>query len=342
MRNRSLLACALAATAFAGPVQAQTWGPLTIPTAETLRSVHFVSEDVGWAAGYNGVVIRTGDSGANWTPQASETTQRILAVRFVDASTGWLAAGRYVARSVDGGADWVALTIDPNAAIFRNSIFPVSATVAWVPTVCGSCPPAQRWFYRYTIGAGGAVSEQTFDLLASSAQFLDMHFTDTDNGWAVGTSGLIRRVTAASGNAPVFAPQASGVAVQLNGVFMLDANTGWIVGNGGTILATTDGGALWSPQASGTMANLRDVAFRNALQGWAVGEGGTIRVTTDGGQNWAAEDSGVATTLWSVSAPLSVYAAGGDLVASANAVVLKRAAPPDLVLRDGFEDPLPP
>lgn len=339
---RALLAFrfgAAAATCLAAcAATAQDWAPTSIPTTETMRSVHFVSDDVGWAAGYAGVVMRTVNGATDWTLQNSETTQqRILAVRFVDADNGWLAAGRHVARTVDGGADWIALPIDGNANFFRNTIFPVSAAMAWAPATCGTC--VQRWFYRYTIGAGGSVAEQTFDLVGSSAQFLDLHFVDIDNGWAVGTGGLVRRITAASSDTPGFAPQTSGVGAQLNAVFMLDADTGWIAGNTGTILATSNGGALWLPQLSGTLANLRDIHFRDAQNGWAVGEGGTILATTNGGADWAPEDSGVSTTLWSVSAQSSVYAAGGDAANSANAVVLERAAPVDLLFGDGFEDP---
>ena len=333
-RTGVVLTTALASTC----AYAQTWAPTPIPTSETIRAVHFVSEDLGWAAGYAGVVLRTEDGGANWTPQVSETTsQRLLAIRFVDGSNGWLAAGRHVAYTTDGGADWIPVTIDGNPNVFRNSIFASSETQAWAPAVCGSC--VQRWFYRYTVGPGGSTAEQTYDLTGSSAQLLDMHFIDADNGWAVGTNGLVRRITAASSDTPGFAPQTSGVVLQLNAIHMLDANLGWIVGNTGTILATTNGGASWTPQTSGTSANLRDVSFRDAQNGWAVGDVGTILVTGDGGASWDPEDSGVDTTLWSVSAQASVYAGGGDAANSANAVVLKRAAPPDVIYLDGFEDP---
>ena len=44
----------------------------------------------------------------------------------------------------------------------------------------------------------------------------------------------------------------------LNAIHFLDAGNGdlrgWVVGNGGTILATDDGGETWRPQTSGTDA----------------------------------------------------------------------------------------
>ncbi|MEK9135709.1 MAG: hypothetical protein AAB393_01195, partial [Bacteroidota bacterium] len=46
----------------------------------------------------------------------------------------------------------------------------------------------------------------------------------------------------------------------LFGVFFTDANTGTVVGDVGTILRTTNGGATWSNQASGTTATLNGVS----------------------------------------------------------------------------------
>jgi hypothetical protein len=58
------------------------------------------------------------------------------------------------------------------------------------------------------------------------------------------------------------------------------------VGGGGTILATSDGGATWTAQNSGTTIRIFSVAFTDASHGWAVGWFGTILATSDGGANW--------------------------------------------------------
>jgi hypothetical protein len=62
-----------------------------------------------------------------------------------------------------------------------------------------------------------------------------------------------------------------------------DANTGTAVGQGGTILRTTDGGASWVAQESGTMEYLQGVLFTDANTGTVVGSAGTILRTTNGG-----------------------------------------------------------
>jgi hypothetical protein len=59
-------------------------------------------------------------------------------------------------------------------------------------------------------------------------------------------------------------------------VHFADVRTGWAVGDGGTILATRDGGASWEPQHSGTGQDLWGVHFADARTGWAIGKFGTM------------------------------------------------------------------
>jgi photosystem II stability/assembly factor-like uncharacterized protein len=65
--------------------------------------------------------------------------------------------------------------------------------------------------------------------------------------------------------------QASGSSQTLVGVSFVSATQGWVVGAGGTILTTTNGGTTWTPQTSNTTIVLRDVHFISNTQGWIVG-----------------------------------------------------------------------
>ncbi|MCI0529878.1 MAG: YCF48-related protein, partial [Nitrospira sp.] len=165
--------------------------------------------------------------------------------------------------------------------------------------------------------------EETF---SKSSPFLyDVYFIDPDNGWAVGGSGQIVRITNASSSSPIVTDQSSGTTLGLNGLHMLNANNGWVVGDVGTILRTTDGGNIWIAQTSGTTANLEDVHFVDLNYGWVVGDGGLILTTSDGGNTWTSESSGVSTDL------LSVFFVNQGLgfAVGANGVILKRTqAPP--------------
>lgn len=114
---------------------------------------------------------------------------------------------------------------------------------------------------------------------------------------------------------PVFgqwSPANSGTTNNLNGGYLLDSGVGFVVGDAGTILKTTDAGMTWSSLTSGTTNALYEVYFFDATQGVAVGEQGLILRTTDGGAGWQGVTSGVKDALRSVSFSGVNGISGGD------------------------------
>ncbi|MBK7856282.1 MAG: hypothetical protein IPJ79_16570 [Bacteroidetes bacterium] len=108
--------------------------------------------------------------------------------------------------------------------------------------------------------------------------------------------------------------QPSGISGSiLQSVVFTNANTGYVVGNGGVILKTINGGASWTQQTSGTSNDLFEASFLNEDTGYAVGYMGTILKTTNGGINWLPQISGTTNQLSSVSFvdANTGYAAGG-------------------------------
>lgn len=84
-------------------------------------------------------------------------------------------------------------------------------------------------------------------------------------------------------------PQDSGTENDLRGVSFTDANNGTAVGDSGTILRTTDGGATWVRQDSGISGHFYGVSFTDADNGTIVGSGGTVLRTASGeGGGWPA------------------------------------------------------
>ena len=87
-------------------------------------------------------------------------------------------------------------------------------------------------------------------------------------------------------------PQVSGTTNNLHDVDFVDNTEGWVVGDGGTILHTINGGALWVPQTSGAVEDLLSVDFLDPLVGFAAGAGGTVLKTIDGGVTWTPVTAG--------------------------------------------------
>jgi photosystem II stability/assembly factor-like uncharacterized protein len=91
-------------------------------------------------------------------------------------------------------------------------------------------------------------------------------------------------------------PVSSPTTSHLNAVAFTDSLYGWIVGNSGTLLKTTDGGLTWAALNPEITNDIVDVQMANRLEGWALAHEITgsavwtrILFTTDGGTSWRNE-----------------------------------------------------
>ena len=82
--------------------------------------------------------------------------------------------------------------------------------------------------------------------------------------------------------------QNSGVSSSLNDVYCISEDVVIVVGVGGTILKTIDGGTNWIQKSSGTTAGLTKVQFPSANVGYAIGSEGILLKTSDIGENWTS------------------------------------------------------
>lgn len=98
--------------------------------------------------------------------------------------------------------------------------------------------------------------------------------------------------------------QYSGVNINLNSVYFVNSQIGYVAGDSGKILKTINGGVNWIQQNSGTTLNLRSIRFFNELTGWVCGgdlissypfsyEYGIVLNTTNGGADWVVRISPV-------------------------------------------------
>ncbi|MEO7356985.1 MAG: YCF48-related protein [Ignavibacteria bacterium] len=82
----------------------------------------------------------------------------------------------------------------------------------------------------------------------------------------------------------------------LKNCFFVDKNNGWISGDSGTIIHTTDGGKNWIVQNTNTNKDIRSLFFINKRLGWSLAwelkpdtlsyTGTLIFKTTNGGTDW--------------------------------------------------------
>jgi photosystem II stability/assembly factor-like uncharacterized protein len=105
----------------------------------------------------------------------------------------------------------------------------------------------------------------------------------------------------------------------LTSVHFLGADTGYAVGDLGTIIKTIDGGVSWTLLTYETYNELFSVYFTNPNDGFAVGVEGTIIKTTDGGTTWTIIPSGTLNTLYSIFFPNN----SNGYIVGENGIILK-------------------
>ncbi len=78
-------------------------------------------------------------------------------------------------------------------------------------------------------------------------------------------------------------PQVSGTGGILSEVTFINDSIGWVVGTGGTILHTTNGGHNWQTQVSGTSEWLRAIDMLSETEAGSLGtmERSSIRLTVE-------------------------------------------------------------
>ena len=89
--------------------QGKSWTQAAVPTRTTLTAIHFFDARLGWAAGHDGIILRTRDGGRTWERVrfAPEQEQPLLDIWFQNEKQGYAigAYGLFLVTS-DGGDTW--------------------------------------------------------------------------------------------------------------------------------------------------------------------------------------------------------------------------------------------
>ena len=98
--------------------------------------------------------------------------------------------------------------------------------------------------------------------------------------------------------------------------------TGWICGNNGTLLKSTDMGESWSQIPIGVSQNLNSIYFRtdSSQIGYIAGDFGLLMKTTNGGLNWNPQSAGITINLKSIAGNYIVGSSGNIIQSENNGV----------------------
>jgi photosystem II stability/assembly factor-like uncharacterized protein len=221
-----------------------TWQAQSSGTTENLFGVDFADTGNGWVVGRSGVILRTKDSGGTWTRQRPEEKNHLFSVDAVSADHA-VAIGDWgtVLVTTDGGATWQKRSLDRD--IILNAQHWIDGSRGWIVGEAG--------LIVATADGGATWTEQNSGVMKT---LFGVAFADAQRGWAVGLDGLILytdngglewRVQHGNAELAGFDQVTSEEVAENPTLFDVSVSgaTGYVVGDGGSVFASTDGGLQW-------------------------------------------------------------------------------------------------
>ena len=249
--------------------------PKAIERRDNFISVVAPTEQVAWAAGTAGKVIRTEDGGKTWTAQKTKTLENIMGLTAFDDKNAILVGNHsLILYTTDGGTTWTPATqpTPANPEISKLFRVQIAGNSVWAVgeynTLLRSDDKGVTWTR----------------VLPEKDRNLNTIAFAGNVGIIFGEAGVTLRST--DGGATWEEIKVDNLVSLMNVAFRDDQH-GVAVGLTGTMMATEDAGATWRSIPMVTEEHLLNVRWEDN-QWIAVGDKGVI-VTSDGeAKEWKA------------------------------------------------------
>ncbi|MEZ5195410.1 MAG: YCF48-related protein [Bacteroidales bacterium] len=261
---------------FTSNDRGDSWIGQNSNTTEHLQDVFFINDNYGWITGLNHTLLKTSDGGNNWLPVSVEVEGDFYSITFWGDQLGWFVTNNgKVLKTTNGGISWHSFPTVNYAAL--NCLYFVNEYVGWavgdggkiVKTLNGGLSWelqnsnlsndlysvcfvdelrgwATGWQVILHTENGGQSWQVQFE--KDDKPWLTLHsiiFTDPFNGWACGTNGVALHTTD-GGNQWTYQNAGYNVEINsenidLNDVFFLNHNQGFLAGQDGSVFYTNHG-----------------------------------------------------------------------------------------------------
>lgn len=283
------------------------WEEINSNSTENLNCIQFINT-IGYAAGQNGELLKTTNSGTTWTSLNSTTTDDITAIHFITTTTGFFTSSTgKVFKTTNGGSSWsnkqlqsigalngidfqdsqIGLTVGDNGYIFRT----IDAGATW--TDLGNVSVFVVNDVKFindtlalAIGAQGSILSSSdagenwnYKGISSSNTFSAIEKLDDANAGIVGTGGVY-----VTFNAETMTASSETIIDNendwLKDIHLAPSGKLYAAGFSQSILVTNPGWKTWDLDS---INNLNGIYFMNDTIGFACGNNGKIYKTVTAG-----------------------------------------------------------
>ena len=246
--------------------------PKAIERRDNFYSISTPTDQIAWAVGTGGKIVRSEDGGKTWSRQKVSTIENLQGIAAWDAQTAVVVGNRGLAfHTTDGGKEWkpsvVPKSDNPNK-LLRVRVF---GDTAWAVGEFGG-------FFR----SDDKGATFTRVLPEKDSAFNAVTFRG-QTGYVVGEFGTMFKTT---DGGTTWDPVTLENKVSLVAIDFRTDNDGVAVGLAGTLMTTSDGGATWHIIPDLTREHLFDVHWYEDK--WVVVGDKGVMITSDAeAKNWA-------------------------------------------------------
>ncbi|MDR9865534.1 MULTISPECIES: YCF48-related protein [Pseudomonas] len=223
--------------------QGKTWTQAKVPSRQLLTAVYFVDDKHGWAVGHDAQILASEDGGLTWTKQFEDLKREspLLDVWFKDVNSG-LAVGAYGAllETTDSGKNWqdVSDRLDNEDQFHLNAIAAVKDAGLFIVGESGSMFRSADWGQTWE-KLEGPYEGSLFGVIGTA---------QPQTLLAYGLRGNLYRSTDFGSNWEQVELKAARGALEfgLSGATLLEDGSIVIVGNGGSVISSSDNGETFS------------------------------------------------------------------------------------------------
>jgi len=245
-------------------------------TKTEIRDIQFIGSN-GWAAGKDGIVLRTSDNGEKWRIEKWGDFN-FKHIQMQDTATGFIAAeGGYLLRTNDGGLTWSVNTWPDVTGDINQIAFNGKTGIA----VCN------RGYILKSDDKGATWTPILIDKSQTRKQrYANLNcisFLDGNTAWIGGNDGLI---LSTSDGFKSFTAKHFKKYNYLS-VLLTGAGEGYAAGENGVLAHTTDGGNTWEKRSIHTGNVFRLTQYNSDI--WAIGSAGLILHGSSFDSKWKGE-----------------------------------------------------
>jgi photosystem II stability/assembly factor-like uncharacterized protein len=168
---------------------------------------------------------------------------------------------------------------------------------------CKAIVPSPDLINRaWNVGVGGIYrTDDNWDhyqtqYVNNSTTINNIHPVDSLNAFCVGDKGKFWYTSNGGRHVPLVGDgwfeDSTGVTVNLNDCWFFDTNSGFAIGDSGTILKTINGGTDWNEVQTNVLTNLYAIEFPTPDTGYIAADSGKVLITINCGVTWSVSDIG--------------------------------------------------